>query len=610
MNKNTIPRGVLGVFSVIILVLCAGAFWFYNIRSQAIHREAEEDLAVIAQMKVDQIAEWRRERLADAAVTMDRPFFQASIEQLIVKRNTGIIKEITERFKVIAHLYNYRDVFLVDTNGNILVSCIDQSGRIHEHAIEALKEAFSKRRAVLTELHAGGESMPPHISAVAPFFAKKDGVLIPLGAIFLQSDAEQFLYPLIRSWPTPSRSAEALIVRQEGDSVLYLNELRHLKDTALKLRIALTEEDVSAVRAVKGKEGIMYGKDYRDVKVISVLHAIPDSPWFMIAKIDESEAFAVWRMQGVLIIGIMIFLIVAAFAAVLFIWQNNARVHFQNLLQAETTKRESEERFKSVVEASLDAIIAVDDKGKVVLFNQSAEELFQYSQEEAINQPVKILLRSETASQHQDRLEQFLDRGMGKCGHIGKRLERVFKRKDGTFFTAEVSMSGGRINGKRMISISIYDLTDRKQAEEALRESDEMYRSLKENIPLGIYRSTPKGKILSVNSNFAKMYGFDSVEEVLNVDGRDFYYNPEAREEFLNRLIKEKSVSKFESLEQKKDGSLLWVSFNAYATLDENGEIIYFDGVAEDITERKRAEEAIVNKKNNTSAKIITVEEI
>ena len=111
--------------------------------------------------------------------------------------------------------------------------------------------------------------------------------------------------------------------------------------------------------------------------------------------------------------------------------------------RAEKALQESEERLRTIVEASLDAIIVVNAEGRLVLFNSAAQELFQYSEEEALNQPADILLREEICKIHQERLEKFLKKGVGRCGHIGRRVERLFRRKDGSLFEAEASMSGG-----------------------------------------------------------------------------------------------------------------------------------------------------------------------
>jgi PAS domain S-box-containing protein len=95
-----------------------------------------------------------------------------------------------------------------------------------------------------------------------------------------------------------------------------------------------------------------------------------------------------------------------------------------------------------------------------------------------LNQPVDILLREEIGKIHQERLEKFLKRGVGQCGHSGRRMEKFFRRKDGSLFVAEVSMSVGRLDGLRLVVLAIHDITDRKRGEEALRESEQSYRLL------------------------------------------------------------------------------------------------------------------------------------
>ncbi len=145
--------------------------------------------------------------------------------------------------------------------------------------------------------------------------------------------------------------------------------------------------------------------------------------------------------------------------------------------RGEEAFKESEEKLKVIVEACLDAIIALDERSNIVLFNPAAEELFLYSSEEVLNKPVKILLRKDVAETHQKRLEgAVFKHRMGQCGHIGRRLERTFRRKDGTIFNAEVAMAGGLSNGKRIIVVSIHDITERKKVEEALRESETHFR--------------------------------------------------------------------------------------------------------------------------------------
>jgi PAS domain S-box-containing protein len=200
------------------------------------------------------------------------------------------------------------------------------------------------------------------------------------------------------------------------------------------------------------------------------------------------------------------FILSAVAGLVIFLFLTVSLLYFRREYRYRKTKelRESEERLRTIVEASLDAIMAVNAEGRLVLFNGAAQELFQYSEEEALNQPVDILLREEIGKIHQERLEKFLKRGVGQCGHIGRRMEKFFRRKDGSLFVAEVSMSGGRLDGLRLVVLAIHDITERKRTEEELRESEEKNRALFEDVPIESLVVTLEGRIVQYNKAFER----------------------------------------------------------------------------------------------------------
>ena len=138
------------------------------------------------------------------------------------------------------------------------------------------------------------------------------------------------------------------------------------------------------------------------------------------------------------------------------------------------------------------------------------------------------------------------------------------------------------------------DITDRKLAEEALRESEERFRSLYENIPTGIYRTSPSGHILMANPVLVRMLGYESFEELSqrNLASEDYQLeNP--REELQKRIELDKEVRGLESLWRRKDGSLINVRQSAHLVLDENNQPLYSEGTVEDISERISAEKAL-----------------
>ena len=228
--------------------------------------------------------------------------------------------QILTWFRSLQKYHGFHDVLLVDASGQPQLSLSRRSGPLNPEATEALSTAWRERRCVLSDLYVLSGDPAFKIDTIIPFFIT-NGRSEPIGAVVEQIDARQYLYPLIQSWPFPSQSAETLLVRRDGDAVLFLNDLRHRQNAALKMRIPLNREDVPAVMAVLGKEGVMEGKDYRGIEVLSILKAVPDSPWFMVAKIDKSEILANWRFLSILILALIAGLAAVLTSAMGMVWQ-------------------------------------------------------------------------------------------------------------------------------------------------------------------------------------------------------------------------------------------------------------------------------------------------
>src|SRR5271157_814502 len=140
------------------------------------------------------------------------------------------------------------------------------------------------------------------------------------------------------------------------------------------------------------------------------------------------------------------------------------------------------------------------------------------------------------------------------------------------------------------------DITERKRAEESLKKSEEKYREVFENAAVGIFQTSIQGRLLVANSALTKMFGFASSEEMMAevVDlGAQLYARSEDRERLKRLLVEHDWVDNFEVEGRKKDGRSIWISINIHATRDHNGVILHLDGTGIDITERKRAEEAL-----------------
>jgi len=428
-RREEFPCWMTAALAVVVAALIAGGFWFYLAQKRDYLQRVSNELAAIARLKSNQIVSWNNERLGDAAVITESPFLAVSVVDCLASPKGVGEDRLLALFRSLHLHYSYTDVLLVDPEGRVRLS-LSGSWRMHDCYLEAMGEALRRRKPVFTDLHMSLGHQKPHISIVAPIFSGEENNGGPLGSIILVSDATQFLYPLIRSWPTPSASAETLLVTRDGNDALFLNDLRHRPDAALKLRIPLRRADEPAVMAVRGRQGLVEGRDYRGVEVVAAILPVPDSPWFMVAKVDASEVFAPWRTRQALILGLYAGLLGAMGMLGLAVMNRRQKVHYQSLYRAEADLRASVERHAITLKAIGDAVIATDSQGRVELLNPVAEQLTGWSQVEAAGRPLEEvfpIINEET----RDRVENPVNKVLRDGAIVGLANHTLLLAKDG-----------------------------------------------------------------------------------------------------------------------------------------------------------------------------------
>jgi PAS domain S-box-containing protein len=262
-----------------------------------------------------------------------------------------------------------------------------------------------------------------------------------------------------------------------------------------------------------------------------------------------------------------------------------------NVKVAEEALRESEERFRATFEYAGVGMALVDMQGHPVKSNPTLTKLLGYSEQE-------LSRMAFTEFTHPD--DRDLDWRLFGELMAGKRdkyeIEKRYFKKDGSMVWGLLTVSLVSVgSGRPAYGVGmVQDITERKRAETALRESDERLRSLFENATVGIYRTTPAGKILVANPALVKMLGYGSMEELVERNLEDQGFEPDyPREFFHGRMGQDGEVKGLEVAWKKQDGSAIFVRESARAIRGEGNQILYYDGFVEDITERKRAEEAL-----------------
>jgi PAS domain S-box-containing protein len=257
--------------------------------------------------------------------------------------------------------------------------------------------------------------------------------------------------------------------------------------------------------------------------------------------------------------------------------------------RADQALRESEERYRALVELSPDPI-AVHREGKIVFVNSAAVRIFaSKSADDLIGRSIFELVHPDYRLIVKDRVQQMMQEGKKV-----PLIEEKFLRLDGTVFEAEVAAIPFSWKGESAIQVVLRDVTDRRRAEQAIRGSEAKYRALIENVPDGVYQTTPEGEILTANAALARMLGYESETDLLllNVE-RDLYVDAKEWRRYLAVLNKGERVKNAEFKIRRKDGQIITVIENARAVRNRQGDVLYYEGTITDITELKHAQEAL-----------------
>jgi PAS domain S-box-containing protein len=237
------------------------------------------------------------------------------------------------------------------------------------------------------------------------------------------------------------------------------------------------------------------------------------------------------------------------------------------------------------------AIIVTDSSGRILLANRQTEVLFGYSREELAGQRIELLVPERFRSGHVQHRQGY--NAAPRTRLMGLGLDLSARRKDGSEFPVEISLSTAPSEAGMLVVSMIHDISARKTAEEELRLSEERNRSLVENAVMGIYRADPSGRILDANSALAGMLGYRSPEELIGSGAHSrMFEDPEEQSRVVEQLRDEGRIHGFDVVWRSREGNSLTVRLSGQAVRDADG-ITGFEMIAEDVTQRRALEEQL-----------------
>jgi len=337
IKKFHFPPAVLLIFLFLATGIVVLGFFAYRHHAQSHRAETESQLSAIAALKAEELTQYRRERLEDANLLFDDTSFAALVRRHLEHPEDTINSQRLQAWlrKLQTH-YQYDQVRLLDTNGATRLSAPENLNQASGGELKMLSEILQSGRPRFSDFYRSNNDQHVHLALRVPILDREKGGQ-PLGLLSLRIDPEQYLYPFIQRWPIPSLTAETLLVRREGQEVVFLNALRFQENTALNLRFPLTKANLPAVRAALGQTGIVTGLDYRGVSVLADVRALPDSPWFLVSKIDTWEADAPLREHLLLMGGFVLALLLGLGTIMALVWQRQRLGFYRERLETAAT---------------------------------------------------------------------------------------------------------------------------------------------------------------------------------------------------------------------------------------------------------------------------------
>ncbi len=377
-----LPYVLLLIFMLFALGILAGGYFALQTYQKNYLGGVEQQLAAGAHLKVDQIERWRKERLGDGQIFCKNVVFSAVVKRYIQNLNDRSTKQ--ENLTWMDQIQNAGDydlMALLDAQLKTLLVFPENKERARLVIDPKNAEVLMSGNIAFKDFYLNDQDHHVYLKVLVPILEDRSPKRF-IAVLAFRISPEEYLFPLIEKWPTPSRTAETLIIRRNGNDALFLNDPKYRKDAALKLCFPLENRDVVFVKAVIGEEGIVEGVDNFRAPVLADMCVVPNSRWFLAAYMDMKEIYALLRGRMWLIFIFVGALLTGAGAGVGLIRRYQRRLFYRIQNKFADELRDSEIKYRRLFEATRDGILLFDaDTGTIIDVNPFLIEVLGFPYE-------------------------------------------------------------------------------------------------------------------------------------------------------------------------------------------------------------------------------------
>lgn len=562
-------RTILFILIAINLVILVVSHQVYRYQVRVHTNNGLNQLKSIAELKVNQIIEWRQERLSDARYLSSSNQIKESFKLLISDpENPGYRQSLFSFLNGMFLNKQYESMVAMNRNRQIIFSLPEKdsvSNRFFDHN-QWLSHQSSKR-IVFNNLALIKDSVPI-IQVMIPVTEITENDTLVYGWIFLNVDPDHDLLPLIKSLSIPDQSVDIWYIHHDDQKFRIINRgIRHYQ--IIDTIEAYASKMLNNSKSFKPHTATLFSDD----QILAACYPIPEEESFLMITMNRSDMFAGRSRFELYILFFTITMMIAFTATVLYFWQKQRN----EIIHLETEKRIITERLDVLSQFANDAIILYTRDYTVIQVNDKALELYGYNREEFMAlkgynlQPIR--LQKQLHILH----EQLALNG-------GYFFETTHVRKDGSEFPIEASLRFVEMMGSQCYQAIIRDVSVRKQFEMALVQSEARLKLIMNTIPHIVWTARPNGRLDYVNTRFESITGVSPrtkmfIRKVVHPD--DFG---------RIRLFRKNTDYKIEEHQirlriRMADGSFRWFLFIIIPLCKDDGSVVSWYGSATDVNE-------------------------
>jgi len=601
--------GLLAVFLSLAAAIGATGYFYARHEATLQLQVAERALSSVGNLKADQISNWYREHITDARTLLANPVIQQQIAQFLAEPSVpDIEQELIAWFNVKAVL-NDCEVFLYDRDGKARLSAPQDAPAPDVSKDPNFLAALHGGEVVISDLYrdagrsrAGQGDM--HLSFWIPEGIGQGPEGANAGALELRADPQRLLYPLVTQWPTDSPTAETLLVRRDGDEVVFLNQLRHLKNSPLEFRLPISMNmHLPAVQAVLGREGMVKAKDYRHVPTLAFVRGIPGSPWFLVSKVDLDEILSPLRRQAMTTTFVLVTLILASALGVGLLARRRDNEWLRQQLAVEHERQTLAERYRRFVEMSTEGVWRCDISPPVPLSLDEREQAeailsrgrlaecnktyLHHSGHASAEQALGIPLHDLLSGTHEEKVAVALR--IIRSSYRTSSLETMNRLSDGrTVWTLNNIVAIEQDGQYICVWGTTRDITSRIWAEEKVRASEAQKNAILNGITSSITLVDRDLRVLWTNKTAAAA-AKRPMEEIVGQSCHTIWGDG-SRPCGGCPTVRAFRSGKSEQTVQVKPNGRVWDE-RGEPVFDGEGNVVAVVEIAEDITDRRRDDE-------------------